>query len=51
LNRVAAEFVFGNRAENRMGGVGKETGLLFDRYFDNDVVPIIKEKVSLPVTS
>lgn len=40
-----------NRAENRMGGVGKETGLLFDRYFDNDVVPIIKEKASLPVTS
>ena len=37
-----------NRAENRMGGVGKETGLLFDRYFDNDVVPIIKEKASLP---
>lgn len=38
------------KAENRIGGVGKETKLLHTRYFENDrsIVPILKEKAALP---
>lgn len=39
------------KADNRIGGVGKETKLLYDRYFDNDksIIPILKEKAALPI--
>lgn len=38
------------KAENHIGGVGKETKLLLNRYFEDDksIVPILKEKTSLP---
>ena len=38
------------KADNLIGGVGKETKLLHTRYFENDrsIVPILKEKATLP---
>ncbi len=38
------------KADNLIGGVGKETKLLHTRYFENDrsIVPILKEKAALP---
>ena len=38
------------KAENHIGGVWKETKLLYSRYFENDknIIPILKEKTSLP---
>ncbi len=38
------------KAENLIGGVGKETKLLYSRYFENDksIVPILKIKANPP---
>lgn len=38
------------KAENKIGGVWKETKLLHTRYFDDEksIVPILKERTSLP---
>ena len=38
------------KAENLIGGVGKETKLLHTSYFENErsIVPILKEKAPLP---
>lgn len=45
---ITPEYTY--RAENLIGGVGKETKLLHTRYFENDksIIPILKERTTLP---